>query len=197
MPSNHSNTQASSATPTQLVVAEDDQFPTLIKVSQTFVSDPQIAELLKKNDSTMAVFNDSIAQAFTLIMSSAVHFRFPIRTVCTSMVIFQQFFLFNKIASYNLLEVVCACVFVASKIQDTPKKSKDIIRLLFDSKKIHLNGEQLNDKKNVVLKIERDIFETLGFDFRRNSVQYTLVKICKDLERKSFYLFIKPFYGLF
>lgn len=182
---NNNSTQHSSITPTQLQTPSGhDQFPTLIKISQSFVSDTQIAELLAKNDSSAASFDDSIGQAFSLIMGSAVWFRFPIRTVCTAMMIFQQFFLFNKISSYNLLEVVCACVFVASKVQDTSKKSKDIIGMLFDTKKIHLSKDQLNEKKSVILKIERNIFETLGFDFRRNSVQYTLIKICKDLDRK-------------
>lgn len=169
---------------TSIYATNNEKFPTLIKISQPFISHEQILELLDRNGTTLMHFNESKSECFRMIMYTATHFKFPIQTICTAMVTFQYFYLFNKISNYNPVEVVCACVFVASKIQDTPKKSKEIISLVFSLKGVAFSQDQLKEKQNVILKIERDIFETIGFDFRSNSVQHILIKLCKDLGGK-------------
>lgn len=78
-------------------------------------------------------------------------------------------------------EIACASLLVASKIEDTPKRSKDIITAL-QSLKGSLPVSKLEDTRIHVLSLERHILETLGFDFRQTSPQYYVIKMCKDLK---------------
>lgn len=161
---------------------QPQQAPSLIKISQPFVSSAQIKQLLEKNESSQMLFFAAKSNAFELIMRASITFRFPVKTICSAMLIFQHFYLFNKINSHSIVDVISACLLVASKIEDTPKRSKEFISYLHVYKGTNLSLKQLDDKKNLIITIEREIFETIGFDFRHISVQYFLIKICKEIE---------------
>lgn len=108
--------------------------------------------------------------------------KFPVRTMCTAVLLIQHFYLFNNPTSAGTVETACACLLVASKIEDTPKKSKEIITAVLGPKAATTPTNSLEETRLHVLGLERHVLETLGFDFRQNSPQYYVIKICKDLK---------------
>lgn len=100
------------------------------------------------------------------------------------MILAQHYYIFNgnNILSTNL-EITSTCLLVASKIEDTPKKSKDIIACLYHNFKY--STAKLEEIRMHVLHIERAVLETLGFDFRQTSPQYYVIKISKELNLKK------------
>ncbi|VVT43720.1 uncharacterized protein SAPINGB_P000115 [Magnusiomyces paraingens] len=157
--------------------------PSLLKISQALLTPSQIQKLLDHSGIAPATFQESKIHVFELIMRASINFKFPARTICTTMMIFQQYYLLNNTNTYSLLDIVSACLLVASKIEDTPKRSKELFMFLTHLKGISLTPEQQKDKKTLIINIEREIFETIGFDFRRTSVQYYLIKISKDVDK--------------
>lgn len=107
----------------------------------------------------------------------------PIQTLGTAMLLMQHFYLFNtNLILATSIETACASLLVASKIEDTPKKSKEIITTVFSLKGGLLPAAaKLEETRIRVLSLERHILETLGFDFRQNSPQYYVIKMSKDL----------------
>lgn len=99
------------------------------------------------------------------------------------MLLIQHFYLFNAGILSTVIETACACLLVASKIEDTPKKSKEIITCVLSLREgPMLPVAKLEETRLHVLSLERHVLETLGFDFRQSSSQYYVIKICKDLK---------------
>lgn len=160
-------------------------FPHLLKRSKLFISPYRLDFLLSKNDISSSAFYTRINQAAEVIFGSSCRdLKFPVKTLSTAMILAQHYYIFNgnNILSTNL-EITSTCLLVASKIEDTPKKSKDIIACLYHNFKY--STAKLEEIRMHVLHIERAVLETLGFDFRQTSPQYYVIKISKELNLKK------------
>lgn len=85
-------------------------------------------------------------------------------TVGTGLVFFHRFYMFHSFRSFPVYPMAATCLFLAGKVEETPKKSNDIIRY---SKAIL--GDQHyaqfgTDAKEEILTLERILLQTLRFD---------------------------------
>jgi hypothetical protein len=113
----------------------------------------------------------------------------PVRTIATAMILYHRLLLFNKTTYFqeNAIEPSIASLFVACKIEDTLKKSREILCVSYNLR--HPNSEPINPDSSLleeiskrVIGMERTILETSSFDFRNRHAQPFLMKLCKRLK---------------
>lgn len=153
----------------------------MIKLSRPFLSQTQIDGLESASGLRGPAATQRRIQAFNTVFASAQSFKLPMKTIATAMYLFLQTMLHNQIAKIPLNDVVIACILVASKIEDTPKKAKEIIPCVYNIKHLNLSPTQIEEVKSQVLGLEREILETLGFDFRITHAHNYVIKLAKSI----------------
>lgn len=75
--------------------------------------------------SSTSIKRQSQVLGFLQALSSRI--GFPQRTIATSQLLYLRFHLFYNPSDFNPYEVAIACLVVAAKMNDTPKKSRELI----------------------------------------------------------------------
>lgn len=103
-------------------------------------------------------------------------------TVATGVVYFHRFYMFHSFKTFPRYVTACCCLFLAGKVEETPKKCKDIIKVarssLTDDKFVSF-GE---DPKEEVMTLERILLQTIKFDLQIEHPYTFLVKYAKCLK---------------
>ncbi|XP_032087539.1 cyclin-L2 [Thamnophis elegans] len=106
-----------------------------------------------------------------LIQSAGILLRIPQVAMATGQVLFQRFFYTKSFVKHYMQHVSMACLHLASKIEEAPRRIRDVInvfhrlRLLREKKKpvpLILDQEYVN-LKNQIIKAERRVLKELGF----------------------------------
>lgn len=95
-------------------------------------------------------------------------------TTATGVVYFHRFYMFHSFKKFPRYVTACCCLFLAGKVEETPKKCKDIIKtartLLTDAKFATFGEdpkEEVNPKFLPINTFYREIF-VVGHDTRTN-----------------------------
>lgn len=103
-------------------------------------------------------------------------------TVATGVVYFHRFYMFQSFKIFPRFVTACCCLFLAGKVEETPKKCKDIIKvarqLLTDDKFASFG----DDPKEEVMTLERILLQTIKFDLQVEHPYSFLVKYAKCLK---------------
>lgn len=153
------------------------QRPSMIKQTRLFLLKPQIEYLKYHSGIKQQDYTNLVSQAVVHINAIAKKFNFPANTTCCAMQLFQRTVLFNKLSSVH--DLIVACVLLASKIEDTPKKAIELLRASYQIRGFGWIADD-NPRKKSVLGQERVILETIGFDFRIKHAHEYIVPICKS-----------------
>ncbi|XP_051029929.1 cyclin-L2 isoform X2 [Phodopus roborovskii] len=106
-----------------------------------------------------------------LIQAAGILLRLPQVAMATGQVLFQRFFYTKSFVKHSMEHVSMACVHLASKIEEAPRRIRDVInvfhrlRHLREKKKpvpLVLDQEYVN-LKNQIIKAERRVLKELGF----------------------------------
>ncbi|XP_060114761.1 cyclin-L2 isoform X3 [Heteronotia binoei] len=106
-----------------------------------------------------------------LIQAAGILLRLPQVAMATGQVLFQRFFYTKSFVKHSMEHVSMACVHLASKIEEAPRRIRDVInvfhrlRHLREKKKpvpLILDQEYVN-LKNQIIKAERRVLKELGF----------------------------------
>nr|XP_020637967.1 cyclin-L2 isoform X1 [Pogona vitticeps] len=106
-----------------------------------------------------------------LIQAAGILLRLPQVAMATGQVLFQRFFYTKSFVKHSMEHVSMACVHLASKIEEAPRRIRDVInvfhrlRFLREKKKpvpLILDQEYVN-LKNQIIKAERRVLKELGF----------------------------------
>lgn len=164
-------------------------FPnTYIQRSRPYLTAAQIDSLRPKESRDEARTIQARLNACGWIVQVAQVLQFPVRTMATAMILYHRLLLFNK-NSYlqdNWTEASAAALFVACKIEDTLKKSREILTASYNlrhpqSDPINPDSPLLEESAKRVISIERSILESSSFDFRYRHAQPFLIKFCRRL----------------
>ncbi|KAF4123013.1 hypothetical protein GMORB2_6561 [Geosmithia morbida] len=127
-------------------------------------------------------------QAVQLIDSVRQQLRLPVRTFDTACVYYHHFRLRQADcggagASYQ--DSALASLFVACKVEDTIKKSKEILAAAYtvrnEGKHVTPDDKMFEAPGKIIIGLERLILETIGFDFRTRYPQKMLVKVLREI----------------
>ncbi|XP_001607256.2 cyclin-K isoform X1 [Nasonia vitripennis] len=102
-------------------------------------------------------------------------------TMATGVVYFHRFYMFHSFKTFPRYVTACCCLFLAGKVEETPKKCKDIIKTaktLLTDQKFATFGE---DPKEEVMTLERILLQTIKFDLQVEHPYSYLLKYAKCL----------------
>lgn len=103
-------------------------------------------------------------------------------TIATGVVYFHRFYMFHSFRTFPRYVTACCCLFLAGKVEETPKKCMDIIKtarsLLADSKFKSFG----DDPKEEVMTLERILLQTIKFDLQVEHPYSFLLKYAKCLK---------------
>lgn len=156
--------------------------PLLTKLSRPFLTQNQLEHLRTLTELTGPKFNSMLLHAFDQIWNIAQVYNFPMKTIGTAMLLFQKTYLFNKVQNFPPTETTISCLMIASKIEDTPKKARELLQTSYYIKGVSVSSTQLEEVRKQVLSLERQILETIGFDFRIRHPQPYVIKFAKEME---------------
>ncbi|MCI4377781.1 hypothetical protein PGIGA_G00207110 [Pangasianodon gigas] len=105
-----------------------------------------------------------------LIQSAGILLRLPQVAMATGQVLFQRFFYSKSFIKHNFEIMAMACVNLASKIEESPRRVRDVINVFHHLKQgggkrstpLFLDQNYINTK-NQVIKAERHVLKELGF----------------------------------
>ena len=103
-------------------------------------------------------------------------------TMATGVVYFHRFYMFHSFKNFPRYVTACCCLFLAGKVEETPKKCKDIIKTaktLLTEQKFMTFGE---DPKEEVMTLERILLQTIKFDLQVEHPYSYLLKYAKCLK---------------
>ncbi|KAH7159721.1 hypothetical protein B0J13DRAFT_111575 [Dactylonectria estremocensis] len=163
--------------------------PGIISSSNQYTTELKIRRMLKDNDCDPAHQDSYRIQGVQLIENVREHLQLPVRSFDTACTYFHKFRLNFRDVEYNFQDAALASLFVACKVEDTIKKSKEILVAAVNFK----NPEKLatpEDKAfdapgKIIICLERLILETIGFDFRTRYPQKLLVKVLRSILGKE------------
>ncbi|GKU06388.1 c-type cyclin [Fusarium langsethiae] len=182
--------------------------PGFISSSNQYTSELKLRRMLKDNGCDPARQDNYSLKGVQLIDNVRQYLQLPVRTFDTACTYFHKFRLNFRDAEYDYQDAALASLFVACKVEDTIKKSKDILAAAHavknpdkpaapDDKVMHRPMKpdhsltfQIFEQGKIIICLERLILETIGFDFRTRYPQKLLVKVVRDIFGKEG----KPFY---
>jgi len=103
-------------------------------------------------------------------------------TMATGVVYFHRFYMFHSFKEFPRYVTACCCLFLAGKVEETPKKCKDIIKVakaLLSDAQFQQFGE---DAKEEVMTLERILLQTIRFDLQVEHPYGYLIKYAKSLK---------------
>ncbi|XP_028793489.1 cyclin-L1-1 isoform X2 [Neltuma alba] len=107
-----------------------------------------------------------------LIQESGILLRLPQAVMATGQVLFHRFYCKKSFARFNVKKVAASCVWLASKLEESPRKARQVIivfhRMECRREKLPIEHLDLYSKKYVDLKMElsrteRHILKEMGF----------------------------------
>ncbi|XP_055713871.1 cyclin-K [Phlebotomus papatasi] len=106
-------------------------------------------------------------------------------TMATGIVYFHRFYMFHSFRTFPRYVTACCCLLLAGKVEETPKKVKDIIKTakgLLSEQKFLSFGD---DPKEEVMTLERILLQTIKFDLQVDHPYGFLVKYAKCFKGDS------------
>lgn len=103
-------------------------------------------------------------------------------TLATGIIYFHRFYMFHSFKQFPRYVTSACCLFLAGKVEETPKKCKDIIRTAREL----LNPAQFaqfgDDAKEEVMVLERILLQTIKFDLQVEHPYMFLLRYVKQLK---------------
>lgn len=103
-------------------------------------------------------------------------------TMATGVAYFHRFYMCHSFKQFPRFVTACCCLFLAGKVEETPKKCKDIIK----TAKSYVTEAQFakfgEDPKEEVLTLERILLQTINFDLQVEHPYEYLLKYAKALK---------------
>ena len=125
--------------------------PSYIQVAKPYVFQQQLQGQLVAIGANPTREDTFRLQGVQWISDVRIHLQLPVRTFCTACVYYHKFRLVHKDNEYQFQDAAAAALLTACKIEDTLKKSKEILCAAHNSK-VGM-AEQLSPDDNVSFRI--------------------------------------------
>ncbi|MES1905787.1 MAG: hypothetical protein MHPSP_003069, partial [Paramarteilia canceri] len=102
-------------------------------------------------------------------------------TCATAVLYFQRFYTVNSFEKYDRYLVAAACIFLAGKVEETPKKSRNIIEAFKSRVSSQVFANFGSNPKETLLATEKVLISTLNFDFYVEHPYQYLIKFAKQI----------------
>ncbi|KAF2837165.1 cyclin-like protein [Patellaria atrata CBS 101060] len=182
--------------------------PSFIEVAKPYIFQQRIQDCLFAIGMTEAKDDNVRLQGVAWIDNVRKSMQLPVRTFNTAVVYYHKFRLVHSDNQYNWADAAAAALFTACKIEDTLKKSREILCASYNLKLSpaeHLTPDDplFESHSKTIIGLERLMLESSGFDFRSRHPQELVIKLAKacsftkDLEGKTAYKISLDLYRTF
>ncbi|XP_068110894.1 cyclin-K [Hyperolius riggenbachi] len=103
-------------------------------------------------------------------------------TLATGIIYFHRFYMFHSFKQFARYVTGACCLFLAGKVEETPKKCKDIIKTARSLLNDVQFGQFGDDPKEEVMVLERILLQTIKFDLQVEHPYQFLLKYAKQLK---------------
>lgn len=107
-------------------------------------------------------------------------------TMATGVVFYHRFYMFHSFNEFQRYVTATCCLFLAGKVEETPKKCKDIVkaaRAWLESKNLKAHAEHFSDESiKEIMVHERILLQTIKFDLQVDHPYGYLLKYAKTLK---------------
>lgn len=117
---------------------------------------------------------------FIINASNTLGLRYE--TPATGVVFFHRFFMIQSFKQFNRWVVAAACLLLAGKVEETPKKCKDVLRVTQSILTEHQMANFGSNPKKELLTHERILLQTIKFDLQVQHPYFYLLKFAKSLK---------------
>lgn len=100
-------------------------------------------------------------------------------TLSTASVFFHRFYMFNSFSDYPAHMMALTCLFLAGKVEETPKKCKDLVQVA--KEKYPRNFPNKNTLEELML-LERILLQTIRFDLHVEHPYTFLIQYAKGFK---------------
>ncbi|XP_078672176.1 cyclin-K-like isoform X1 [Branchiostoma floridae x Branchiostoma belcheri] len=110
------------------------------------------------------------------------------QTFATGVVYFHRFYMFHTFKDFNRYVTGACCLFLAGKVEETPKKCRDIIktaRALLNDKQFAPFGDDPKVQQEEVMTLERILLQTIKFDLQVEHPYMYILKYAKSLKEDA------------
>ncbi|KAF2732174.1 C-type cyclin [Polyplosphaeria fusca] len=158
--------------------------PSHIEVAQSYMLQSKIQQCLVNIGMSEAQEDQVRLRGVEWIDSVRRSLQLPIRTFNTAVVYYHKFRLKHADHEYNWADAAAAALFTACKIEDTLKKSREILCASWNLKlpsndHISPDDPRLDLPSKNIVGLERLMLECASFDFRNRYPQKIMVKLLK------------------
>ncbi|KAK2735708.1 RNA polymerase II C-terminal domain kinase beta subunit [Myotisia sp. PD_48] len=171
--------------------------PSFIQVANPYLFERTVQDCLTATGVNPQREDNIRLQGITWIDNVRKALHLPVKTFNTAAIYYHKFRLVHSDNEYNYIDAAAAALFTACKIEDTLKKSRDILCTSYNIKlppTEHLSAddpvsipssraatgfELFESHSRGVIGLERLMLESSGFDFRNRHPQKVLLKLMK------------------
>lgn len=118
------------------------------------------------------------------IMQCGTEMTLGHNTIATGAVYYHRFYMFHTFQEFPRYVTACCCLFLAGKVEETPKKCRDIIvtaRSMVPNTKFQAFSEDARKAKEEVMTLESILLQTIKFDLEVEHPYNFLVTYAKCL----------------
>eukprot|EP01135_Chromosphaera_perkinsii_P001571 Nk52_evm41s207 gene=Nk52_evmTU41s207 len=129
-----------------------------------------------------------------VIQDIGMNMKLPQLTIATAVVFFHRFYMYQSFKEFSRWDMGICCLFLAGKVEETPKKLRDI--LIAGHKITHIrrgvnkalykplqpDSKEFMEEKEKLLQNERMLLQTLGFDLSLEHPYQFLLNYVKALK---------------
>ncbi|XP_074598864.1 cyclin K [Brevipalpus obovatus] len=116
------------------------------------------------------------------IMKVGTSMKLRYDTMATGVVYFHRFFMCHSFKQFPRFPTACCCLFLAGKVEETPKKCKDVIKTARQFLTTNQFATFAEDPKEEVLTLERILLQTINFDLQIDHPYTYLLKYAKCMK---------------
>ncbi|KAF2849769.1 cyclin-like protein [Plenodomus tracheiphilus IPT5] len=161
--------------------------PSYIEIAKPYILQSRIQRCLSEVHMSDAKEDAVRLQGVAWIDQVRRALQLPIRTFNTAVIYYHKFRLLHGDNEYNWADAAAAALFTACKIEDTLKKSKEILCAHWNLKVGPADGLSSDDPRfenhsKLIIGLERLMLESAGFDFRNRYPQKLMVKLARALK---------------
>ncbi|KAF2996822.1 RNA polymerase II C-terminal domain kinase beta subunit [Curvularia kusanoi] len=173
-----------SATPSEQGSARVGPHPSFIEVAKPYLLQSRIQTCLSNIQMSDAKEDAVRLQGVTWIDAVRRALSLPIRTFNTAVIYYHKFRLLHGDNEYNWADASAAALFTACKIEDTLKKSREILCASWNMKvgpgeALSSDDPRFDIHSKQIIGLERLMLESAGFDFRNRYPQKLMVKLAR------------------
>ncbi|KAL5963695.1 Cyclin-K [Taenia solium] len=117
---------------------------------------------------------------FILDLSNRLHLRYD--TWATAIVFFHRFYMCHSFKAFPRHVTAACCLMLAGKVEETPKKCRDIIRTARELLPPELFATFGNDPREEVMMYERVLLKTIKFDLQVTHPYSFLLQYAKRIK---------------